>query len=392
MVTRESLSGVRVVRAYNAEQYQEDKFDKENTKLTKINLFVNRVMGIMDPGMNFVMTGLSLAIYWIGAILINSAVGYEDKLLIFSDMMVYSQYAISVIMAFMMMVFMFMMLPRAQVSAVRVNEVLNTNVRIKEGNIDNSQDIKGSIIFNNVSFKYPDADDYILKNVNVKIDKGQTAAFIGSTGSGKSTLINLVPRFYDATEGEILIDGVNIKEYKEHALNEKIGYVPQKAVLFYGDIRSNIDLGDKNLLDDEITTATKIARAEDFINELDDKFLHHVAQGGTNYSGGQKQRMAIARAIALKPEILIFDDSFSALDYKTDKLLRKELDENLHETTKLIVAQRIGTIINADIIVVLEQGEVVGIGTHKELLETCEVYKEIALSQLSKEELERGDN
>ena len=388
-VTRENLTGVRVVRAYNAEQYQEDKFANANKDVSNLHLSVSRVMAIMNPGMTFIANGLSLSIYWIGAFLISKAVGF-DKITIFSDMVVYMSYAMQVVMSFMMLIMIFMMLPRASVSAKRINEVLDTEQKIIDGEGVDSQ-IKGEVEFKNVSFKYPDAQDYIIEDVNFVAKPGETIAFIGSTGSGKSTLINLIPRFYDVTEGEILLDGKNIKEYTQHQLHSHIGYVPQKAVLFKGTIESNIDFGDdSNIQQEEVEWAAQIAQAKDFVESKPKKYKSEVAQNGTNLSGGQKQRVAIARAIARKPKIFIFDDSFSALDYKTDKVLRTELKNNIVEATTFIVAQRIGTILDADKIVVLDQGKVVGIGTHEELLKNCSVYQEIAYSQLSKEELENA--
>lgn len=388
-VTRENLTGVRVVRAYNAETYQQNKFAKANKDVTDLHLSVSRVMAIMNPGMTFIANGLSLSIYWIGAYLISNAMGF-DKITIFSDMVVYMSYAMQVVMSFMMLIMIFMMLPRASVSAKRINEVLDTEQKIVDG-VGVDTEIVGKVEFKNVSFKYPDAQDYIIKNVNFVANPGEVVAFIGSTGSGKSTLINLIPRFYDVTEGEILLDGKNIKDYTQHQLHSHIGYVPQKAVLFNGTIESNIDFsGDKNIEKEDIEWASQIAQASEFIESKPKKYKSEVAQNGTNLSGGQKQRVAIARAIARKPKIFIFDDSFSALDYKTDKTLRAELKNNITYATTFIVAQRIGTILDADKIVVLDQGEVVGVGTHEELLKHCSVYQEIAYSQLSKEELENA--
>ena len=388
-VTRENLTGVRVVRAYNAETYQRNKFAKANKDVTDLHLSVSRVMAIMNPGMTFIANGLSLSIYWIGAYLISNAIGF-DKITIFSDMVVYMSYAMQVVMSFMMLIMIFMMLPRASVSAKRINEVLDTEQKIVDG-VGVDTEIVGKVEFKNVSFKYPDAQDYIIKNVNFVANPGEVVAFIGSTGSGKSTLINLIPRFYDVTEGEILLDGKNIKDYTQHQLHSHIGYVPQKAVLFNGTIESNIDFsGDENIEQEDIEWASQIAQASEFIESKPKKYKSEVAQNGTNLSGGQKQRVAIARAIARKPKIFIFDDSFSALDYKTDKTLRAELKNNITYATTFIVAQRIGTILDADKIVVLDQGEVVGVGTHEELLKHCSVYQEIAYSQLSKEELENA--
>ncbi len=388
-VTRENLTGIRVIRAFNADKFQENRFGEVNEKLTKTQLFNQRVFAIMQPIMNFVMHFLTLGIYFIGAILISNAHMLE-KITLFSNMVVFTSYGMQVIMAFLMLAFTFMMWPRAQVSAKRINEVLNEDVLIKDGTYDGETKIKGEVEFKNVSFKYPDADEYLLKNISFKVKKGETIAFIGSTGSGKSTLINLVPRLYDATDGEVLVDGVNVKDYKISSLNNKIGYISQKAVMFTGTVKSNIAYGQKNGKkpnDEKIAEAIKVAQGEDFVLKMDKKYDSFIARGGTNVSGGQKQRLSIARAIARDPEIYIFDDSFSALDYKTDATLRKELKKYTKDATCMIVAQRIGTIINADKIVVLDSGNCVGIGTHKQLLESCEVYKEIALSQLSEEEL-----
>lgn len=389
-VTRENLTGIRVVRAFNAEKYQENKFENTNNELTNIMLFNQKKFAFMQPIMYLVMYGLTLSIYFIGAYLIKDAL-MVDKLPIFGDMIVFSSYAMQVIMAFMMLSMIFMILPRAQVSANRINEVLEEDISIKDGLIDkDTTKEKGTIEFKKVSFKYPDADEYLLKNISFKVNTGETIAFIGSTGSGKSTLINLVPRFYDATDGEVLIDGINVKDYKQEFLYNKLGYVSQKAVMFNGTVKSNVTFGKgkKKITNKKIEEAIKVAQAEEFIMKLDNKYDSHIAQGGTNISGGQKQRISIARAIAREPEIYIFDDSFSALDYKTDSQLRKELKKYTKDATTLIVAQRIGTIMNADKIVVLDKGVIVGIGKHKELLKNCDVYKEIAYSQLSKEELE----
>ena len=390
-VTRENLTGIRVVRAFNAEKYQEDKFEEVNTKLTNQQMFNQKVFNVLSPIMNIVMYFLTLAIYFIGAILIRDAL-LNDKIVIFGDMIVFSSYAMQVIMSFLMLAMIFMMIPRASVSAKRINEVLDTKLSIKEGTLTrNIKDIKGTVEFRHVSFKYPDADEYILKDISFKANTGETVAFIGSTGSGKSTLINLIPRFYDATDGEILINGVNVKDYTYEYLNNIVGYVPQKAVLFSGTVESNIAYGsstDGKPTDKKIEEALKVSQAYEFVSKLDKKEKSHIAQGGTNVSGGQKQRLSIARTIARNPEIYIFDDSFSALDYKTDSVLRRELKKYTKNATSLIVAQRIGTIMHADKIVVLDKGECVGIGTHKELMKTCKVYKEIALSQVSKEELD----
>lgn len=392
-VTRENLTGIRVVRAFNAEQYQEEKFDKANNNLTNQQLFNQKVFAVMQPMMYIIMYMVTLSIYYVGAYLIKDA-GMADKISLFGDMVVFSSYAMQVIMSFLMLAMIFMMLPRAQVSANRINEVLDTEISIKDGKINTKTNNEvGTVEFKNVSFKYPDADEYLLKDISFKANKGDTVAFIGSTGSGKSTLINLIPRFYDATEGEVLVDGINVKNYTQEFLHDKIGYVPQKAVMFNGTVKSNISYGDNGKekpTDEQIKKAIEVAQGTEFVEKMDGQYDAHMAQGGTNVSGGQKQRLSIARAIARNPEIYIFDDSFSALDYKTDSVLRKELKKYTSNATSLIVAQRIGTIMNADQIVVLDNGVIVGKGTHKELLKTCEVYKQIALSQLSKEELENG--
>ena len=390
-VTRENLTGIRVVRAFNAEEYQQEKFEEVNTRLTNQQLFNQKAFAVLQPMIYLVMHVLTLSIYYIGAILIKDAT-FQSKISLFGDMVVFSSYAIQVIMSFLMLAMIFMMLPRAEVSANRVNEVLDTNSSIKPGklNKDTSKE-KGTVEFKNVSFKYPDADEYLLENISFKVNKGETVAFIGSTGSGKSTLISLVPRFYDATEGEVLVDGINVKEYSEEILNNKIGFVPQKAVMFNGTVSTNVDYGDNGKgkkTEKKIKEAIHVAQGKEFVEKMDDGYNSHIAQGGTNVSGGQKQRLAIARAIARDPEIYIFDDSFSALDYKTDSILRKELKKYTKEATSLIVAQRIGTILNADKIIVLDDGKCVGMGTHKELLKNCEVYKQIALSQLSEKELQ----
>ena len=392
-VTRENLTGIRVVRAFNAEQYQEEKFDKANNNLTNQQLFNQKVFAVMQPMMYIIMYMVILSIYYVGAYLIKDA-GMADKISLFGDMVVFSSYAMQVIMSFLMLAMIFMMLPRAQVSANRINEVLDTEISIKDGKINTKTNNEvGTVEFKNVCFKYPDADEYLLKDISFKANKGDTVAFIGSTGSGKSTLINLIPRFYDATEGEVLVDGINVKNYTQEFLHDKIGYVPQKAVMFNGTVKSNISYGDNGKekpTDEQIKKAIEVAQGTEFVEKMDGQYDAHMAQGGTNVSGGQKQRLSIARAIARNPEIYIFDDSFSALDYKTDSVLRKELKKYTSDATSLIVAQRIGTIMNADQIVVLDNGVIVGKGTHKELLKTCEVYKQIALSQLSKEELENG--
>ena len=392
-VTRENLTGIRVVKAFNAEDYQQDKFEDVNKNLTKTQLFNQKTFAIMQPVMYMVMYGLTLAIYFVGAFLIKDAM-MADKLTLFGDMVVFSSYSMQVIMSFLMLAMIFMMLPRAQVSANRVNEVLDTENSVKNGTLKTDKtNEKGTVEFRNVSFKYPDAEEYLLNDISFKVNKGETVAFIGSTGSGKSTLINLVPRFYDATEGEVLVDGVNVKEYDEQFLNDKLGYVSQKAVIFNGTIKSNVAYGENGkgeITDKKIKEAVNVAQATEFVEKMDGTYNASIAQGGTNVSGGQKQRLSIARAIARNPEIYIFDDSFSALDYKTDTVLRRELKKYTKEATILIVAQRVGTIINADKIVVLDNGKIVGLGTHKELLKNCEVYQQIATSQLSKEELENG--
>lgn len=385
-VTRENLNGIRVIRAFNAEKYQESKFEDKNKELTNTQLFTQKRMAIMSPVMYLIMNLLTLSIYIIGSSMLNNA-GMADRLDIFSNMVVFISYAMQVIMSFLMLAVIFIMYPRASVSASRVNEVLDTNAKVLDGDGSNLTDIKGEIEFIDVSFKYPDANDYLLKNISFKVGKGQSLAIIGSTGSGKSTIVNLIMRFYDVTDGEILIDGINIKEYKIEDLYKRIGYVPQKAIMFDGSISYNIAYGKDKIKDSKIKEASEIARASEFIEKMPKKYKSNVSAGGTNISGGQKQRLAIARAIAKDPEIYVFDDSFSALDYKTDYLLRKELKEKEKDKTSVIVAQRIGTIINADQIIVLDKGMVVGKGTHKQLLKKCKVYKEIALSQLSKEEL-----
>lgn len=389
-VTRENITGLRVVRAYNAEKYQEKKFDEANSNLTNTYLFTSRTMSFMMPSIQLVMNGLMLAIYWVGAILIDKA-DMMDKIGLFSDMVVFSQYAIMVVMSFMMLVMIFVILPRASVSAKRINEVLDTEATINDGTLSETPaGIKGQIEFKNVNFKYPDADDYVLKNISFSAKAGETIAFIGATGCGKSTAVNLIPRFYDVTEGEVLVDGVNVKEYKQYDLHNKIGYVSQKAVLFGGTIKSNVAYGDNGkdkFLESDIVDAVYTAQASEFVEKLDEGYDSYVAPGGSNLSGGQKQRLSISRAICRHPEILIFDDSFSALDYKTDRMLRNALKKECADATKIIVAQRIGTIRDADKIIVLDNGAVAGMGTHDELMANCEVYRQIAYSQLSKEEL-----
>ena len=386
-VTRENLTGIRVIRASNAEKYQNDKFDECNSALTKNNLSANRIMAIMNPGMSLIMTSLTLAIYWIGAYIVEDAVDL-------ANMMTFTSYAMQVVMAFMLLIIIFILLPRSLVSARRINEVLNTQNSIVSGDFkdekfyDEAVGKEDYVVFNNVSFKYADANEYVLKNISFSVKKGETVAFIGSTGSGKSTLINLIPRLYDVTEGELLIDGVNVKDYDTKTLNKKIGYTPQRGVLFSGTVKSNIDFGDNNADEETIKNSLKIAQASNFVSKMEDGLDARIAQGGTNVSGGQKQRLSIARAIARKPDVFIFDDSFSALDFKTDRKLRTALAKHTEGTTKFIVAQRIGTIKDADKIIVLDSGNMVGIGTHEELLKNCPIYKEIALSQLSEEELQ----
>lgn len=389
-VTRENLTGLKVVRAYNAEKYQENKFNKANDELTATNLFTTRTMSFMMPSIQLISNGLSLAIYWIGAVIINQA-GLTEKAGLFSDMVVFSSYALQVIMAFMMLVMIGIILPRAAVSADRINEVLDTKPTIKDGTLTDGRDnLRGEIEFKNVSFKYPDAEEYVIKNISFTAHRGETVAFIGSTGCGKSTVINLIPRFYDATQGSVYVDGVDVRDYSQKSLRNKIGYVSQKATMFYGTINSNVAFGDNgknNFTEAAVADAIETAQADDFVRNSKDKYDGFVAQGGENFSGGQKQRLSIARAVCRDPEIFIFDDSFSALDYKTDKKLRKTLAEKCGGATRIIVAQRIGTIRDADKIIVLDEGEIVGKGTHSELMASCEVYRQIAYSQLSKEEL-----
>jgi len=389
-VTRENLTGLRVVRAYNAEPYQEGKFEGANRELTETQLFTNRGMAVMMPIITLLMSGLNLAIYWIGAVLINSA-GLMDRLTLFSNMVVFSAYAMQVIMSFMMLVMIFVLWPRASVSAKRINEVLETAPSILDGSKTEGEAGKeGEIEFRNVSFRYPGAADDVLTGISFTAKHGETVAFIGSTGSGKTTLVNLIPRFYDTTAGDVLVDGVNVRDYAQDALHNKIGYVPQKAVTFRGTVAGNIRYGDNGkaaATDEEVALAMKIAQGADFVEQMEGTYDADIAQGGSNLSGGQKQRLAIARAVARKPEIYIFDDSFSALDYKTDRALRSALKRETAGVTSLIVAQRIGTILDADQIIVLNEGAIAGKGTHKELLKTCSVYQEIAMSQLSEEEL-----
>ena len=388
-VTRENITGIRVVHAFNAESFQQNRFDDVNNELTGVHLKITRTFALMDPIMNFVMHFQHLAIYVVGAFLIIFC-SMMDKITTFSNMVVFSSWGMQVIISFLMLTFIFMILPRARVSANRINEVLDEDISVKSGAFDGKTKDVGTIEFKNVSFKYPDADEYVLKDISFKVNRGETIAFIGSTGSGKSTLINLVPRLYDATEGEILVDGVNVKEYQLKELNNKIGYIPQTAVMFTGSVFDNVSYGDNGKEKPsmkKVKEAIKVAQGTDFVEAMEGEYDAHIARGGTNISGGQKQRLSIARAIARDPEIYIFDDSFSALDYKTDSSLRKDLKKYTKDATNMIVAQRIGTIMNADKIMVLDKGECVGIGTHKELLKSCDIYKEIALSQLSEEEL-----
>lgn len=390
-VTRENLTGLNVVRAYNAEAYQEEKFEKVNKDLTDTHWFTSKTMAFMMPTIMMIMNGLSLAIYWIGAVLINDAQDMQEKFTLFSDMVVFSSYAMQVVMSFMMLVMIFIMLPRASVAAKRILEVLDTEPSIEDGTRDTFPVMKdGEVEFKDVSFKYPDTEEYVLEHISFSAKKGETIAFIGATGCGKSTAINLIPRFYDATEGEVFVDGVNVKEYTQEALHNKIGYVSQKAILFSGTIADNVAYGENGkapATQDDIAMAVKVAQASEFVEKKDQGYDGYVAQGGSNFSGGQKQRLSIARAIARQPEILIFDDSFSALDYKTDRILREALRKECKDATKIIVAQRIGTIRDADKIIVLDDGQIAGMGTHDELMKNCEVYQEIAYSQLSKEEL-----
>ena len=388
-VTRENLTGIRVIRAYNAESYQQRKFEAINDDMTRTQLFTGRVMGFINPIMSMVMNGIALAIYWIGAVLINNA-SFAEFSTLFGDMVVYMSYGVQIILSFMMLAMTFMMMPRALVSARRINEVLETEVVIRDGKGAAGADAQGTVEFRNVCFRYPDGQSPVLKNLSFTVHKGETVAFIGSTGCGKSSLVNLIPRFYDATSGEVLVDGVNVREYTKDELCRKIGYVSQKAVLFSGDIRSNIDFGDNQADDAAIAKAVAISQSEEFVSVQEKGIRSRVAQGGQNFSGGQRQRLCIARALARKAEIYIFDDTFSALDYKTDKALRNAMKSEMQGSTCIIVAQRIGTIINADQIFVLDNGEIVGCGTHSELLRTCDTYREIAQSQLSEEELQNA--
>lgn len=389
-VARENLTGINVVHAFNAEKYQNDKFDVPSKDMMNTQLKNQRMFALMMPVMNIGMNGLTLAIYWLGAVLIQqiALTAVQDRITLFSNVIVFSTYATYVVMSFMMLVMIFMMLPAAQVSAERINEVLERDVNIKEGSVSVGRE-HGTVEFKNVSFRYPHASEDELSNISFKIEKGQTLAIIGATGSGKTTLISLIPRFYDATEGEVLVDGVNVKNYKFDTLYDKLGYVTQKAVLFAGSIRENVFFGESGApeTDEELSNAIALSQAEEFVNKLPDGTEHMISQMGRNVSGGQKQRLSIARALSRKPEILVFDDSFSALDYKTDAKLREGLNEKLGDTTKIIVAQRISTIRHADKIIVLDRGEAVGMGTHEELMKNCDVYKEIALSQLSAAEL-----
>lgn len=381
-MTRENLTGLRVVRAYNSEAFQENRFAEVNSNLTKTNLFVSRIMSLLSPVLILILSGLTLFIYWFGSSLVSK------QLLNIGQLMAFAQYSMMILSSFSMLTMVFIMLPRASVSAKRINAVLDTkNVIEYPAQTLNKTELSGEVEFRNVSFKYPDAEDCVLKDISFVAKKGQTVAFIGSTGSGKSTLINLVPRFYDVTEGQVLVDGVDVRDYSKTDLVNKIGYVPQKGMLFRGTIMSNIKYGKEDATEEEVKKACSIAQATNFIARFKDGYEHEISQGGTNVSGGQRQRLSIARAIVKKPEIFIFDDSFSALDYKTDKKLRKALKKEVSEATKLIVAQRVGTIIDADLIIVLENGRMVGSGTHEQLLKTCTVYKEIASSQLSKEEI-----
>ena len=389
-VTRENFSGIRVIRAFNAEDFQKNRFEEVNNELTKTQMFNQRCFAVLNPVINLCMHFLTLGIYFIGAFLLQK-LGLIDKINLFSNMVVFTSYGSQVLSSFLMLAMIFMVYPRAKVSAKRINEVLDEKITLVDGKVDDVKD-EGTVEFKNVSFQYPDADECLLENISFKANKGETIAFIGSTGSGKSTLINLIPRFYDVTSGKILVDGVDVRDYKQSVLHNKIGYVSQKAVMFTGTVESNVDYGDsgKSITEEEIIKAIDVAQGTDFVSKMEDGYTSHIARGGTNVSGGQKQRLSIARAVAKNPEIYIFDDTFSALDYKTDLILRQELRKYTKDATCLIIAQRIGTIINADKIIVLDKGKCVGMGTHKELLKKCEVYKEIALSQLSEEELKNA--
>lgn len=381
LIARENLTGLRVIRAYNTESLQEAKFDEANKDLTKTQYYIGKVMSLMSPFMNLIFNGLTLTIYWLGAYLINTAG------LMYPDLVAFTQYGMHILMSFMFLSAVIVMLPRGVVSSKRIAEVLNSKSKIEPGTFDGKTEKTGTLEFKNVSFRYPDAEMNVLENINFTVEQGQTIAFIGSTGSGKSTLVNLIPRFFDATFGEVLIDGVNIKEYSKDALNKKIGFVPQKGLLFSGTVEENVKYGADDIDTNKVKECLTVAQAS-FVDKLEGGLNYEIAQGGTNVSGGQRQRLCIARAIAKDPEIYVFDDSFSALDYKTDKALRKALAKYTKKATKVIVAQRVGTILDADKIVVLDQGKIVGMGTHKKLMKNCKVYKEIALSQLSKEELE----
>ena len=388
-ITRENLTGLRVIRAYNAEEYQKEKFERANEEITRNNMTAHRIMSFMFPSMMLIMNGLNLAVYWIGAYLINAA-GAMEKITLFSEMVVFSAYAMQVIMAFMLLNMIFIMAPRALVASKRINEVIDTKSSIHDGKGVSKPFERGTVEFRHVSFKYPDAADYVLEDISFKAEQGETVAIIGSTGCGKSTMINLIPRFYDASEGEVLVDGVNVKDYTLEQLHNKLGVVPQKAVLFSGTVNTNVALGDNGrdlYTEENVKKACEIAQVADYISKLEDGYEYEVSQGGSNFSGGQKQRLCIARAVCRNPEILIFDDSFSALDYKTDRELRKTLKTETAGATNIIVAQRIGTIKDADKIIVLDEGKIAAIGKHKELLHSCDIYHEIALSQLSEEEL-----
>ncbi len=387
---RENLKGIRVIRAYNAEKYQENKFEKANEELTANNLFTGRAMSLMMPMMSAVIGLLSLSIYWIGAFLIDAATGIPAQIALFSDMIVYLAYAMQVVMGFMMLVIVFFILPRAMVSARRIEEIIDTEPSIRDGNVGSSPG-NGEIVFDKVSFKYPGAADYVLKDISFKAEKGETVAFIGSTGSGKSTIVNLLLRSYDVTDGKVLVDGVDVRDYTQEALHQKMGYVPQKATLFSGTVFSNVAYGDMSAqrTEEDVRTAVTIAQGAEFVEAMDGGYNASIAQGGTNVSGGQKQRLSIARAVCRRPEIYIFDDSFSALDYRTDRCLRSALKKETADITSIIVAQRVGTIMDADKIVVLDNGSVAGIGKHRELLDTCPVYREIVESQLTEEDMRR---